>query len=125
MEQKEQNKMDKVINLCLRRGVLFPSNEIYGGAAGFFDYGPVGVELKKNIENNWWKFIVNDRENIVGIDGAIVNMWKVWKASGHVDSFNDPLVECKKCHLRFRADHLIEDELKISTDGISLSLIHI
>ncbi|MCL5011600.1 MAG: glycine--tRNA ligase [Candidatus Marsarchaeota archaeon] len=112
--------MDKIVNLCLRRGILFPSNEIYGSMAGFFDYGPVGVELKKNIENNWWKFVVNDRDNIVGIDGALINVSKVWKASGHVDSFNDPLVECKKCHLRFRADQLIEEELKISMDGVGV-----
>ena len=119
-EAVKEGKMDKVINLCLRRGILFPSNEIYGSTSGFFDYGPVGVELKKNLEKSWWKFIVNDRENVVGIDGALINVSKVWKASGHVDSFNDPLVECKKCHLRFRADHLIEDELKISVDGIEL-----
>jgi glycyl-tRNA synthetase len=117
---KKESKMDKIVNLCLRRGVLFPSNEIYGSVAGFFDYGPVGVELKKNIENSWWKFVVNDRENVVGIDGALINVSKVWKASGHVDSFNDPLVECRKCHLRFRADSLIEEELKISVDGVGI-----
>ncbi len=119
-EAVKEGKMDKVINLCLRRGILFPSNEIYGSTSGFFDYGPVGVELKKNLEKSWWKYIVNDRENVVGIDGALINVSKVWKASGHVDSFNDPLVECKKCHLRFRADSLIEEELKISMDGVGV-----
>ena len=114
----EKSLVDQVVSLCSRRGVLFPTGEIYGGLAGFFDYGPVGVELKKNLENAWWKHFVTLREDVVGIDGSIVTNPKVWKASGHLDSFTDPLVDCTKCKLRFRADHLVEDELKLSVDGI-------
>ncbi len=112
--------LDKTINLCLRRGLLFPNSDVYGGMAGFFDYGHFGVELKRNIESSWWKNFVQDREDIVGLDGAIITHPQVWKASGHADAFNDPLVDCKKCKSRFRADHLVEEELKISVDGLSL-----
>ncbi|MBI5228626.1 glycine--tRNA ligase [Candidatus Micrarchaeota archaeon] len=113
-------KAEKVINLCLRRGILFPTGEIYGSFAGFFDYGPVGVEMERNLEAAWWNHFVHSREDVVGIDGAIITHPTVWKASGHCDAFNDPLVECRKCKSRFRADQLIEDELKISVDGITL-----
>jgi len=110
----------KVISLCQRRAILFPNSDIYGGAAGFFDYGPYGCELKKRIENSWWKTFVQSREDIVGIDGAIITSPRVWVASGHVAAFNDPLVDCLKCKSRHRADTLVEDELKISVDGFSL-----
>jgi len=109
----------KVVNLCQRRGIIFPSCEIYEAHAGFFDYGPLGVQLKRNVENNWWNAFVTSREDVAGIDGAIVSPKALWKASGHLDSFNDPLVECRKCGLRSRADHLVEDELKINVDGLS------
>ncbi len=119
MVEKNLNVVEQVVSLCARRGILFPTAEIYGGLAGFFDYGPVGVELKRNVENSWWKYFVTSRENVVGIDGAEITSPKVWKASWHVDSFTDPLVDCKKCKSRFRADHLIEEELKLSVDGVS------
>ena len=117
------NLSEKSINLCIRRGIIFPSSEIYGAQGGFFDYGPIGVEIKRNLEALWWKHFVRDRGDIVGIDGALINPPGVWKASGHVDSFNDPLVECKKCKKRFRADHLVEGALKISVDGMPLSKV--
>jgi glycyl-tRNA synthetase len=96
--------MEKVISLCKRRGFIYPSSEIYGGIAGIWDYGPLGVELKKNIKNEWWKAMVQLRDDIVGIDASIIMNPKVWEASGHTQSFIDPLVECKICHERFRAD---------------------
>lgn len=96
--------MDKITSLAKRRGFVYPGSEIYGGLQGFWDYGPLGVELKKNIKNEWWKTVVYDRENVVGIDAAIIMNPEVWKASGHLDAFTDPLVECKICHKRFRAD---------------------
>lgn len=110
---------DKVIALCLRRGLIFPTSDAYGSFAGFFDYGPYGVELRRNFEHFWWKFFVRDREDIVGLDGAIISHPKVWEASGHLSSFNDLLVECKKCHERFRADHLLESVLGVQVDGLN------
>ncbi len=104
-----ENLMEKIISLAKRRGFIFPSSEIYGGIGGFYDYGPLGVEMKKNIKNLWWKFMVQERENIVGLDSAIIQNPKTWEASGHVERFFDLLTECKNCHKRFRADHLIED----------------
>lgn len=105
-----ENLMDKVVALAKRRGFIFPSSEIYGGITGFWDYGPVGVELKNNIKRAWWKKVVYERDDIVGLDAAIIMNPEVWKASGHLDSFTDPLVECKTCHERFRADQ--EDVLE-------------
>ncbi|MBI2028495.1 MAG: glycine--tRNA ligase [Candidatus Levybacteria bacterium] len=98
--------MDKIVALCKRRGFIYPGSEIYGGITGFWDYGPLGVELKNNIKREWWKSIVYDRDDVVGIDAAIIMNPEVWKASGHLDAFTDPLVECKTCHHRFRIDHL-------------------
>ncbi|MFC1700930.1 glycine--tRNA ligase [Patescibacteria group bacterium] len=98
--------MEKIISLCKRRGFIFPSSEIYGGLANSYDYGPLGVELKNNIKKEWWKYFVQDREDIVGLDGGIILNPKVWEASGHVKNFKDALVECKKCHHRFRPDKL-------------------
>ena len=88
--------LTKITSLAKRRGILFQNSEIYGGNGGFFDYGPVGVEMKNNLKKMWWKFMVEDRENVVGIDGAIITHPKVWEASGHVKNFNYELVECKK-----------------------------
>ncbi|HUD20125.1 MAG TPA: glycine--tRNA ligase [Patescibacteria group bacterium] len=96
--------MDKIVALAKRRGFVYPSSEIYGGIGGFWDYGPMGVELARNIKEAWWKAMVHDRDNIVGLDASIIMNPKVWEASGHVASFTDPLVECKVCHSRFRAD---------------------
>jgi len=100
--------MEKIIALAKRRGFIYPSSEIYGGLAGFWDYGPLGVELKNNIKKIWWKNMVYEREDVVGIDAAIIMNPVVWERSGHVSSFADMLVECKSCHHRFRADK-IED----------------
>lgn len=101
--------MDHIISLCKRRGFIFPSSEIYGGLAATYDWGPLGVELANNIKREWWKMFVRKREDMVGLDAAILMNPKVWEASGHMKNFADPLVECKKCHERFRADHLLED----------------
>jgi len=98
--------MEKIISLCKRRGFIFPGSEIYGGLANSFDYGPLGVELKNNIKNLWWKRFVQQRDDMVGIDAALLMNPKVWQSSGHLDNFSDPLVECKKCHHRFREDTL-------------------
>ncbi len=96
--------MQKIVALCKRRGFIYPGSEIYGGLAGTWDYGPLGTELKRNIKNEWWKEMVQFREDIVGLDAAIMMNPKAWEASGHVEAFTDPLVECKICHQRFRAD---------------------
>ena len=98
--------MDNIINLCKRRGFVFPSSEIYGGFNGFFDYGPLGVELKNNIKQAWWKDMVHRRDDMAGLDSTIIHHPTTWKASGHVDSFTDPLVDCKESKQRFRADQL-------------------
>ena len=98
--------MDKILSLSKRRGFIFPGSEIYGGLANSWDYGPLGAELKKNIKDEWWKRFVRQRPDVVGIDAALIMNPKVWEASGHVAGFSDPLVECKKCHERFRADHV-------------------
>ena len=108
--------MQKVVALCKRRGFIYPGSEIYGGLGGTWDYGPLGTELKRNIKNIWWKDIVQKREDIVGIDSAIMLNPKVWEASGHVEAFTDPLVECKKCHKRFRADQVKEIPKKADRD---------
>ena len=98
--------MEKIVSLCKRRGFIFQGSEIYGGLAGTFDYGPLGVTLKKNIENIWWKMFVEDREDMYGIDAAILMSPKAWVASGHVGGFSDPLIECAKCKKRHRADNV-------------------
>lgn len=101
-------KMDLLVSLCKRRGFVYPDSEIYGGFANAWDYGPYGVELKNNIRDAWWKRFVHGRDDIVGVETPVIQHPKVWEASGHVQTFSDPLVECKKCHHRFRADHLLE-----------------
>src|SRR5215469_17684507 len=98
--------MDSLVSLCKRRGFVFQSSEIYGGLNGFFDYGPLGVELKKNIRDCWWNDMVRRRDDIVGIESSIIMHPKVWEASGHVAGFNDPMVDCKVDRQRFRADQL-------------------
>ncbi|MBX9765244.1 glycine--tRNA ligase [Patescibacteria group bacterium] len=104
--QKVDGIMEKIVSLAKRRGFVYQGSEIYGGLAGTWDYGPLGVALKKNIENLWWRYFVSGRDDMYGIDSAILMNPKVWEASGHVSGFSDPLVECKKCKHRFRADHL-------------------
>ena len=102
----EHVTMEKIVNLCKRRGFIFPSSEIYGGIGSTWDYGPVGVELKRNVKEAWWKAVVTTRNDTVGLDASILMHPKVWEASGHVAGFSDPLVECKSCHHRFREDHV-------------------
>jgi len=101
--------MEKIIALAKRRGFIYPSSEIYGGIAGFWDYGPLGVELKNNLKKIWWKNMVYERDDVVGIDASIIMNPIVWERSGHVSSFADLLVECKNCHHRFRADKIINN----------------
>ncbi|MEW6233158.1 MAG: glycine--tRNA ligase [Chloroflexota bacterium] len=101
--------MDTIVSLCKRRGYIFPSSEIYGGYGGFWDYGPLGVELKNNVKRAWWKAVVQERDDVVGQDAAIVMNPEVWRASGHVTQFTDPLVDCKSCKRRFRADDVEGD----------------
>ena len=100
--------MEKVVSLARRRGFVFPGSEIYGGLANSWDYGPLGHLLKQNIKAAWWKFFVTEREDMVPMDTAIIMNPKIWEASGHLQNFSDPLVECKACHHRFREDHLLE-----------------
>ena len=103
------SRLDNVISLCKRRGFVFPAGEIYGGTRSAWDYGPLGVELKENVKKQWWRSVVTEREDIVGLDSSVILPRRVWVASGHVNAFNDPLTECLSCHRRFRADHLEED----------------
>jgi len=98
--------MEKIVNLCKRRGFVFPSSEIYGGFASTWDYGPLGIELKRNIREAWWRSMVTSRENVVGLESAILMHPRVWEASGHIAGFSDPLVDCRVCKRRFRADHI-------------------
>ncbi|MBD3202708.1 glycine--tRNA ligase [Candidatus Woesearchaeota archaeon] len=110
--------IDEMASFCKKKGFIFQNSEIYGGMAGFFDYGPAGSEMKKNIKDYWWKYHVQDREDVVGIDGAIITHPKVWVASGHVSSFQDIMLECRKCKFQERADTFIEDKLDIAADGL-------
>jgi len=116
-EKNDQDKakaavtLEKLVSLSKRRGFVFQSSEIYGGQSGAWDYGPLGVELKKNIQGVWWKEMTQMHDNIVGLDAAILMHPRVWHASGHVENFTDPLVECSKCKGRFRADHLASREV--------------
>jgi glycyl-tRNA synthetase len=98
--------MDKLVSLCKRRGFIFPSSEIYGGLGACYDYGPLGVELKNNVKKAWWKTVVQEREDMVGLDASILMHPQTWVASGHVEGFADPLVDCKQCRQRWRADHI-------------------
>lgn len=102
--------MDKILSLCKRRGFIFQSSEIYGGLGSVWDYGPLGAELKRNLKNLWWKSVVQERLDMVGLDCAILMHPQVWKASGHVDGFSDPLVDCRACKKRFRLDYLTSTE---------------
>ena len=97
---------DTIVNLSKRRGFVFPSSEIYGGLRSSWDYGPLGVELKRNVKDAWWKHMVRRRDDIVGLDAAIIMHPRTWEASNHINTFSDPLVECLSCHQRHRADHL-------------------
>ena len=112
--------LETIVSLSKRRGFVFPSAEIYGGFANTYDYGPLGVELKRNIRETWWRSMVRERDDVVGLDAALITNPEVWVASGHVGSFSDPLVDCKSCHLRWRADQLEEGgygEVKRDAEG--------
>ena len=104
--------MDKIVNLCKNRGIIFQGSEIYGGMGNTWDYGPVGVELKNNIKRAWWKRFVQEDPRTYGVDAAILMNPRVWDASGHTANFSDPKMDCKSCKQRFRADNLIEDHSK-------------
>jgi glycyl-tRNA synthetase len=120
-EDCQQSFMEKISSLCKRRGFIFQSSDIYGGLNGFFDYGPLGVELKKNIKNAWWNDVVRRRKNVVGLDCSIISHPDVWKASGHIAGFSDPMVDCKESKMRFRADQLFFS--KISVGGNSIGYV--
>jgi glycyl-tRNA synthetase len=116
--------MENVISLCKRRGFVYPGSEIYGGLANTWDYGPYGVQLKKNILDHWWKTFVENRDDILGLDAAILMNPRVWEASGHVDNFSDPMMDCKKCKERFRGDKLIEEATGEVADGKTFDEIY-
>ncbi len=107
-EPKTNVLMEKIVSLCKRRGFIYPSSEIYGGIAGFWDYGPLGAELKRNVKDLWWRRVVHQRDDVAGLEATIIMAPQIWKASGHVDTFSDPMVDCKTCKGRFRADQLAE-----------------
>jgi len=116
-KKNDQEKMQKIVSLCKRRGFIFPSSEIYGGFNSAYGYGPYGTELKNNIKKLWWQKFVQERANMVGIDGPILLHPKLWEASGHTESFNDAMVDCRDCKKRFRADHLVEDATGQDLEG--------
>ena len=118
---KQNQLMEEIISLSKRRGFVFQSSEIYGGLNGFFDYGPLGVELRKNIKDAWWEDMVRRRQDMVGLDSSIIMNPKIWEASGHVDGFTDPMVDCKESKMRYRADQLYAAEVKV--EGNSLGWI--
>jgi glycyl-tRNA synthetase len=105
---RRTDRIDTLVSLSKRRGFVYPSSEIYGGLRASWDYGPLGVEMKNNIKRQWWRSMVTEREDVVGIDSSVILAREVWEASGHVTEFVDPLIECQSCHKRFRADHLEE-----------------
>jgi glycyl-tRNA synthetase len=121
---RDAARIDELVSLCKRRGIVFPSSEIYGGSRSAWDYGPLGVELKENIRKQWWRAMVQTRDDIVGLDSAVILNSEVWKASGHLDAFVDPLTECQSCHKRYREDHLREEfaERKKIADPDSVDL---
>lgn len=121
MEQnkKQETSMENIVSLAKRRGFIYPGSDVYGGLSGTWDYGPLGVALKRNLMQLWWKMFVEDRDDMHGVDAAILMNQKVWQASGHVDTFTDPLVEDLETKQRYRADHLLKDA-GIVVDGLSL-----
>jgi len=107
-EKTDPQRMERIVSLCKRRGFIFQSSEIYGGLNGSWDYGPLGVELKRNVKDYWWRVMVRERDDVVGMDGSILMSRAVWKASGHEETFSDPMVDCRTCKARLRADQLPE-----------------
>ena len=114
-----QAKMEDIISLCKRRGFIYQGSDVYGGLSGTWDYGPLGVQLKRNIMNLWWRMFVDERDDIYGVDAAILMNPKVWKASGHVDTFVDPLCEDTVNHRRYRTDHILKDN-EVDADGLTM-----
>jgi len=104
----DSQRMEKIVSLCKRRGFIFQSSEIYGGLNGLWDYGPLGVELKRNLKNYWWRVMVHQRNDVAGMDGSILMNRVVWKASGHEDTFTDPMIDCRSCKARLRGDQIVE-----------------
>lgn len=115
--------METVVALCKRRGFVFPGSDIYGGLANTWDYGPLGAELIANIKREWWRFFVQKRRDMVGLNGTILMNSRVWEASGHVANFTDPMIDCRQCKSRFRADHLIEQKTGRSVEGVDDALL--
>jgi glycyl-tRNA synthetase len=115
--------LEALVTLCKRRGFIFQSSEIYGGYSGFFDYGPLGSELKKNIKDAWWRAMVQERDDIVGLDSTIIMHPQIWRASGHVDGFNDPMVDCRESKRRFRADQLFFSPVRV--DGATIGYVSV
>lgn len=123
MKNDSTSSLDSISALCKRRGFIYPSSEIYGGINGFWDYGPLGSELKRNIRDAWWKATVRRREDVVGLDATIIMNPAIWRASGHADTFSDPMVDCRDCKKRHRADQLCEEQgKKLVMDGKTMSL---
>ena len=116
----DESKMEKISALAKRRGFIYRGSDIYGGLANTYDYGPMGTELLRNIKNTWWEEFVQKRGDIVGLDASLISHHKIWVASGHVAGFADAMVDCKKCKLRVRADHLVEDAIQKNVEGISI-----
>ena len=117
MKKTDSNQMEKIVSFSKRKGFVFPACEIYGGFANAYSYGPYGAELKNNIKRLWWKKFIDDREDMVGIDGPILLHPKLWEASGHLSGFNDAMIDCKECKMRYRADNLIQETLGIDLEG--------
>jgi glycyl-tRNA synthetase len=124
--EKKDDMMQKIVSLCKRRGFVYPSSEIYGGFAAVYDYGPYGIELKNNLASAWWKHVVQMRRDVVGLDSGIFMHPTTWKASGHVEGFDDPQIDCRDCKTRMRADHMLEgfgiDADKMSADEINAQI---
>jgi glycyl-tRNA synthetase len=125
MDEAKLNSLKPIVSLAKRRGFIYPGSEIYGGFANTYSYGPYGVQMKKNIKDLWWQFFVQGRKDIVGIDGPILLHPKTWMASGHLEGFNDALIDCKECKSRFRADHLIEKALSTDVEGLDLNALNL
>ena len=126
MAAKPESRIDSVVSLAKRRGFVFPSGEIYGGTRSAWDYGPLGVELKENVKRQWWRSMVTGRDDIVGLDSSVILPTQTWVASGHVETFTDPLTECQSCHRRYRADHLQEavaEKKGIDPDSVDLATV--
>jgi glycyl-tRNA synthetase len=121
--QSVDESLKEIVALCKRRGFVYPGSEIYGGLASTFDYGPYGVELLRNLKDAWWKAFVHHRSDVVGLDSGILLHPDVWKASGHVDNFNDPLFDCKKCKSRFRVDKFYEEQFNMDSSKLSFEEI--